>query len=176
MLLDKTGRKVEILEVTEGQWKTIVQEIPRRIIELLGFTEEFLKTDGSERICAGLYTYAIEEYGKLLLLKSCTPSSGKVQIKYKDEFTNHKAKFSTAFQNLPEECKRLYKGVFDPEIFDRKIFDTDEIAEHYARLAIFYTDFEDLSGRIKPVLSVDKRLLQTAITSLKSLVLKETIP
>jgi AbiV family abortive infection protein len=172
MLLDRTGRKVKILEVAEGQWKAVMQEIHRRIIELLTFVEEFLKTDSSERICAGLYTFAIEEYGKLLLLKAYNPSNGKIQIKYDKEFTNHTAKFNKAFQNLPEECKRLYKGVFDPKIFDRGIFATDEIAELYARLAIFYTDFEDLSGRIKPLLSVDRRLLQTAITSLKSIVLK----
>lgn len=105
-------------------------------------------------------------------MKAYNPSNGKIQIKYDEEFTNHTAKFNKAFQNLPEECKRLYKGVFEPEIFQRGIFATGEIAKHYARLAIFYTDFEDLSGRIKPLLSVDRGLLLTAINSLKSVVLK----
>lgn len=82
----------------------MMQETLNGIFALLDSVERLLQNGGNEAIAAGLYMYAVEEYGKLLLLKNYRPSSGKVTIGYKNEFRNHKAKFDIA-------VKRSFEGV-----------------------------------------------------------------
>ena len=151
-----------------------MQETLNGIIKLLDSVEKLMQNGGDKAICAGLYTYAIEEYGKLLL-KQYGPSSGKVKIKYRNEFRSHNAKFSIAFKQLPRECTTLHKGIFDPKIFDPQIFDTPEIADCENRQAVFYSDFAN-SGGIKRVPSVDRNRLEKAVSSLKTIALGTTIP
>jgi hypothetical protein len=51
-------------------------------------------------IAAGIYIYALEEFGKLLLLKDCKKVDERYIIKYRDEFVNHRIKSSKAFDYL----------------------------------------------------------------------------
>jgi len=176
LLKNKKGRWVEILEITEELWKKMMQETLFGVIELLNSAEKLLQNGGSEAICAGLYTYAVEEYGKLLLLLDYGPSGGKVKIKYKDEFRNHEAKFRAAIKHLPDECKTLHEGAFSQRDFSRENFDTDVVADFDARKAIFYSDFADSGDDIKPVPSVDKDRLKKAINQLKTKAFGTTIP
>lgn len=176
MLKDKNGKWVETLEITEDLWKKMMQETLNGVFKLLDSAEKHLDNGGNEAICAGLYTYAVEEYGKILLLQQYKPSSGKVKIKYKNGFRNHVAKFSMAINNLPDECITLRQGVFVSGIFDPKIFDAGQIADCEARLAIFYSDFTDTDDNIKPVPSVDKNRLKKAINQLRTIALGITFP
>jgi AbiV family abortive infection protein len=175
MLKDKNGKWVETLEITEELWKKIMQETLNGIIKLLDSVEKLLQNGGNEAICAGLYMYAVEEYGKLLLLKHYSPSNGKVKIKYGNEFRSHPAKFGTAIKNLPNDCITLHKGIFDPEIFDPEIFDTDEITDCETRQAVFYSDFTDSGDDVKSVPSVDKNRLKKAINQFKTIALGASI-
>ena len=102
--------------------------------------------------------------------------SGKVKIKYKNEFRKHEAKFDIAIKHLPEECTTLYEGAFSRRDFSKEDFDTDQVADLEARLAIFYSDFTDSGDGIKPVPSVDKDRLKKAINQLKMIALETTIP
>jgi AbiV family abortive infection protein len=136
--------------------------------------EKFLDNGGEIAICAGLYTYAVEEYGKLLLLNKCKPSGGMVEIRFRDWFRNHTDKFNIANENLPDECKTLHKGAFS-RAFRSQDFDTETVADFEARLAIFYSDFTD-RGDIKRVPSVDKDLLKKAINKLTTIAFGTTIP
>jgi hypothetical protein len=168
LLLDKKGKWVENLEVTEKLWKEMMEEIiTRRIPKLLDCAERLLHDGGDESICAGLYTYAIEEYGKLLLLKQYSPVNGKIHIEYRYHFRNHEPKFEIVIRNLPKECTTLRKGVFDSGVFDKKIFDVGQIADFEARLTTFYSDFTDSAVGIRSVPSVDKDCLQNAIKQFK---------
>jgi hypothetical protein len=45
-------------------------------------------------VTAGVYVYAVEEFGKLLLLKKVTALDGMRRVIYKDEFVNHDKKFT----------------------------------------------------------------------------------
>lgn len=171
MLKDKNGDWVKILEITEELWKSVIKEIPQGILRLLESSERLLDNGGNEAICAGLYTYAVEEYGKLLLLKGYSPIAGKVEIKYKNEFRYHPPKFEKAIKALPGECLTLSRGVFDPAIFDPAIFDTGLVANLEARTGVFYCDFLDSGDGIKPVPEVDKELLRKAIGELRKTVL-----
>jgi hypothetical protein len=163
--------KPESLEISEELWRELIKEIPNRITLLIDSSESLLNNGGKEAVCAGLYTYAVEEYGKLLLLKKCDPSSGKVNIRYKNGFIDHGEKFREAINQLPHKCTNLRMSVFDPRIFDPQIFDTKSvIADLDARVAIFYTDFTDSLSQIKSVPPIDKDKLQTAIDELRAII------
>jgi AbiV family abortive infection protein len=170
MLKDKNGNWVEYLEITEELWKKCIQETLQRVKKLLESAETLLDNGGSATICAGLYTYAVEEYGKILLLRKCKPFSEKVKIGFKNGFLCHTKKFSLAINDLPIDCITLKRGYFDPKIFDPKIFDTKAvIANLKARLGVFYCDFTDPGNEIKPVPQVNKKLLKKAIRKLHTI-------
>lgn len=176
VLKSKDGKWVETLEITEELWKRMMQETLNGIFGLLDSVERLLQNGGNEAIAAGLYMYAVEEYGKPLLLKNYRPSSGKVTIGYKNEFRNHKAKFDIAVKNLPKECITLHKGGFDREAFDPEAFDTDQIADCETRQAVFYSDFTSSGKYVKANPSVDKDLLMRAVAQLKTIALATNIP
>ena len=153
------------------------------IIRLLDASNKLLLNGGNEAICAGLYTYAVEEYGKLLLLKQCVPSNGKVTIDYEKIFRDkrHENKYRAAIENLEKqapECTILMKGLCNSAIFNSQIFDTTApiIVDFKTRMAIFYCDIADSGDGIKQVPPVDKSLLKNAIGKLKIIALAMTIP
>jgi AbiV family abortive infection protein len=174
MLKDKKGRWVKILEINEKLWKEMMQETLQGIIKLLESVDRLLNNGGNEAICAGLYTFAVEEYGKLLLLENYSPSSGKIQVKYKDEFRNHTEKFRIAIEHLPKECMRLYEAGFG-DGFGNGFEKIRVIADFEARLGIFYCDFTDSGDGIKPLPSVDKDRLKKAIDQFKAIAFKISI-
>lgn len=177
MLKDKNGDWVKILVITEELWKKIMKETLQRILRLLESAEILLDNGGNGAICAGLYTYALEEYGKMLLLKQSSHVAGKVKIKYKNGFRHHPTKFRLAIKNLPNECTTLRRAIFDPKIFDSNIFDTEQvIADLEARMAVFYTDFLDSGDGVKPIPPVDKKLLKNAIDILRKIAHGTNLP
>lgn len=149
---------------------------------MLDASNNLLSNGGDKAICAGLYTYAVEEYGKILLLKKCIPSKGQVTINYGKIFMDkrHENKFKTAIKDFKiqaPECMILAKGLFDPAIFDPKIFDTTPpiIANFKSRMAIFYCDI-DSKNKIIQVPAVDKSVLITAIGKLKDIAMALSLP
>lgn len=98
---------------------------------------------GPLAVAGGLYTYALEEYGKLLLIRSLPEKGGSVSVPYREIFRSHSKKFRAALDALPYECRLLGGGIFDPRIFDPRIFDTDVLeATFSARASQFYTDID----------------------------------
>ena len=65
------------------------RSIRKRIIHNLEATQRFLelKEKKYDDICAGVYTYAVEEYGKILFLSALNPTStnNQIPIQYTDE-------------------------------------------------------------------------------------------
>lgn len=167
----------EFKDVTVTAWKRLMPEIIHRSLIVLDSSERLLDLGGNEAVCAGLYTFAVEEYGKLLLLRKYQPNGNKVTIKFDKEFLNHRAKFREAINNLPKECVYLSKGLFDPTIFDPKTFDTERlIANCETRLIIFYSDFKDAGDVIIDIPSIDKNMLKKAIAVLKEIFANTTYP
>lgn len=123
-------------------------------------------------VCAGLFTYAIEEYGKLLILQSCDLVNNKVKIEYRTKFLIHKEKFRVAIEKLKSispQSIELGKSMFDSRIFNPRIFNTDKtIAEFETRKTIFYSDFRD--NQIVTLPNVDQETLQIAYNSFKSII------
>jgi len=120
-------------------------------------------------VAGGLYTYALEEYGKLLILRSLQPDEGKVQIDY-GLFTNHSEKFKKAIENLPKECITISKGLFDPNIFNSKIFNTEgTIATFNARKGIFYADLDN-ENKLMMTPHVDTPTLKKALDKFSEII------
>lgn len=97
-------------------------------------------------VAGGLYTYAVEEYGKLLLLGSLPEKGGIVSVPYREIFRTHQKKFDAALDNLPADCGQLKWGIFDPALFDPAIFDTGMDASFASRASPLYLDM-DPDGR-----------------------------
>lgn len=79
-----------------------------------------LATDDRERksadllvVAAGLYTYAFEEYGKLLLVSELEDAGGAVAIPYMDMFRSHDQKFKRAARDVPRAFGILQKTRFN---------------------------------------------------------------
>jgi len=172
MLKDKNGNWVEILQISEELWRKIVQETLNGVFKLLDSAEILLDNEGNKAICAGLYTYALEEYGKIVLLKQSSHAAGEVEIEYRKGFLYHPKKFRLALENLPNECRTLYEAPFDAKDFESSDFETEDvIADFEARMAVFYSDFTDSGCNIQPVPPVDTRLLKNAINTLRTIAL-----
>lgn len=114
-------------------------------------------------VAGGLYTFAIEEYGKLLYLLSCKPSEGKVEINYDGQFRNHTKKFKRALDELPPKCKNLHSGSFTTSGFTSSGYNTDTLADFEVRKGIFYVDLDE-NDKLKIFPRVDARVLLKAIS------------
>lgn len=98
--------------------------------------------DVDEYIAAGLYTYAIEELGKILLLKQSEQTSDrKIQIEYVDKFIKHRPKFELAFyylqQNGHGQCIILNSGGYTPNGFTRG-YTIGLLADFEVRLSYYF--------------------------------------
>jgi hypothetical protein len=131
---------------------------------------------------AGLYRYALEEFGKLILGKESKSKNNQYEINCSWFKTPkaHKYKFPKAFdyleENHHEKCYVLNdEGVFDAEGFSRQGFDLGLLPNFKARLSIFYSDFKakgknDNDIDIVKVPSIDKNMLQNAIDEIEKAV------
>lgn len=171
----KKGKALE-LEIDVGLRNDIVCFIQQRIIHNLKAAKRFLELKETyyNNICAGIYTYAIEEYGKILFLNSLSPSpppnNNKITIPYTHDnqgFLDHRHKFELALYDnkLPYSCKVLRGGGFTFTGFTSSGFTTDTPADFEARKSIFYADFDENNNynSILTPLQVDRGLLENAV-------------
>ncbi|MEX2192492.1 MAG: hypothetical protein WD717_03835 [Nitrosarchaeum sp.] len=105
--------------------------------------------------CYAIFTHAVEEYGKLLYLKSLKPDEKEIYtIEYIHKFKNHKTKFSLALDKLPKSIKVVYEGKYS-DAFDLVLFDTDTEATWENRLNVLNTDIDDDGNPIDISFTVD---------------------
>jgi hypothetical protein len=74
MIEGKNGYPVDIAEIDLELRDKIVSHIQKAIIHKLEAVKKLLQIPGYEDICAGVHTYAVEEYGKILFLGISSPS------------------------------------------------------------------------------------------------------
>lgn len=121
--------------------------------------------DGLLAVAGGLYTYAVEEYGKALLIESLPEKGGIISVPYREIFGSHGKKFEAALKDLPVECSAIGAGVFDPHIFDPRIFDTGLQATFQGRMRLLYLDMDRKGGPIVED-TPDARMLAGALSGL----------
>jgi hypothetical protein len=61
------GKKPKIIDIEEDLWKQSIKNTYEGIVKKLQSARKLLEFD--KDISAGLYTYALEEFGKMILLK-----------------------------------------------------------------------------------------------------------
>ncbi len=81
---------------------------------LLNYAEKLVEDESENNIALGLYSFAIEEYGKALLLKEYL-SENKTQYSIPTNLfrgkESHDLKFKKALDRLPMECKYAIPGI-----------------------------------------------------------------
>jgi hypothetical protein len=70
MLQDKPSH----VDISENQWKEMMQLVLDGVFQKLNAVKNMQTID--MYIAAGIYIYAVEEFGKLLLLKNANVSNG----------------------------------------------------------------------------------------------------
>jgi|SRR5688500_8397569 len=166
MITGENGYPVDCLEIEVELRDKMVSHIKNATIRNLEAIQKFLQIPGYEEICAGLYTYAVEEYGKLLYLKSLHPSppgNNKINLKYKLSFLNHPVKFRLALKELPDTCKILHEGSLTNRSYTSKSYNIDLIANFEARKRVFFADFTQDKKSIEMPPQVNKALLEKAV-------------
>lgn len=88
----------------------------------------------SDDIAAALYTYALEEFGKFLLLRSLPKTKSSNRRKIKDEFASHNKKFELALDHLQTTGHRYClvlndQGSFSTISFSWRSFRLDLLAD-----------------------------------------------
>jgi AbiV family abortive infection protein len=161
------------MQITEQLWNELKKNILSGVIRLLESADILLSNDGDVAICAGLYTYAVEEYGKLILLTGYIPKNAKVDID-SNLFSgkkSHDLKFEAALKRLPDECKNIGVSIWAKGMWPKGMWpdESSVVADFESRLAIFYCDLNASKKVIKPVPLVGRKSLETAIEKLKTI-------
>ena len=137
------------IHISKETWNEAKRLIKNGIIKKLSTAKQNIDID--TEIAAGIYIYALEEFGKLLLLKESLIVDGKYIIKYRDGFRSHEFKFNKAFNYLQNngygKCIILNDdddGAFTPDAFSWRSFTIGLVAQTEARLGMFYVDFTNL--------------------------------
>jgi len=165
-LKDGKNRWVKYLFITEDMRNKTIEISRQRILKLLDSSQILLDNGGAVTICAGLYTYAVEEYGKIVLLRKSRKIDGHVRVNYKKGFRDHNTKFRLAVKKLPNECTTLRINPFDTKCFDIKTV----IADFKSRMSVFYTNFLESGVIIESVPLVSEQRLKIAIVTLRKIV------
>jgi hypothetical protein len=180
VLRNKRGDKSKEECISEQQWKKMLHLIHDGIIRKLDAAERLLVFD--KDVAGGLYTFALEEFGKILVFECSrrVANNSKRKVIYRDKFTNHEKKFQEASEYLKdnghEECLLLKPGFFRG--FSNN-FDKALLADLEARLSIFFSDFA-YDDKWKPVIheprAVNINKLKVAIIKLKTVVNDYPLP
>lgn len=164
--------KPKMVKISKEIWRQLVVDTLFNTHSLASSSKILLKENLKENrdvkfedphVAAGLYLFAIEEYGKALILENYQTSNDEVEIKYSDEFRYHKKKFAKALANLPDECKLLHKGSFG------KGFDIDEFASLEKRISIFYSDIDE-GKKVNILPQIDAEELQKCLDKFMEIV------
>lgn len=165
--------------VSEQKGNELITNIRDGIIRKLQSTKRLVDSD--KEVAAGLYTYTIEEFGKLLLMKDAKSTNNQYEIN-SDWFVGHKAhdaKFTKEDHleaNNHENCYVLNdEGGFDPKSFSWKGFDIGLIPDFEARLSIFYSGFKAKGNNdidIIKIPNVDRNMLANAINEFEKMIIK----
>lgn len=171
--------------ITEVQFKSILTEERNQIYGLIKLirrnlnyekkvmssNEKYKPNQNTISICAGLLTFAIEEFGKLLLLKECKPKNSFVDLSsIKNRFFDHDTKFKIAKSSLRKECITIYDAYEDnyalTVIFDDFLpWYSNTEADFDTRLNIFNIGL-DISGNILPTPAIKFGDLDKAVDNL----------
>lgn len=93
--------------------------------------------------------FAIEELGKIVMLKEAlTSSDAEPVLVEEDVFRKHRGKSKKAWTVLDSKFRAIYdEGHFNDEYFDFRDFFTDTKASHETRLQCAFVDFDESGSK-----------------------------
>lgn len=175
-----------------GRWKLLegVDLCRKKSKQLVNNAQFFLKDKKNHPLAFALYTFAIEEFGKELLLKELLEENKRhyeipQKIFGRRYGKSHEEKIKRALSsNLPPECKKINLNfeITAPAIIGTTIFYTDEgrtrhsvsenitttwseksLIDNRLRDLCFYVDWNPRKKDWKPELDLDESELKRAI-------------
>ncbi len=175
------------ITITKEQWIKLQSFTRSNVLMMLTTLEDNLgfpvepKYPRKENspVYLALYSHAVEEYGKLLYLKSLIPDeSDMVTIDYDgnrrdipNTFKYHHEKFRLAIENLPSSLTTFHNGSFGKDFVGSE-YDIDIISDWETRLNILNTDIDE-NGNGTKIMLIDLDTLCSAVFDFKNLVLKD---
>ena len=164
--------KPSYIDIPEKLWKKMMQHVLDGVFQKLNAVKNMQTID--LYVAAGIYIYAVEEFGKLLLLINANVLNGIRRVVYEKEFLSHTKKFKAAFDyfqaNRYDSCLVLSEG----DVVPSDVVWSDAIigllANTGARLSVFYSDFvydnnQNIIIETPPTIDLD--LLQKASNELE---------
>lgn len=112
-----------------------------------------------------LLEFAIEEFGRAVVLReNYKASSGEVDSKLERD---HNYKYDKAWTVLPPELKHITHGMFDPNFFDPRMFDTGRQISHSARLEAAFVRYDKTFGKWRTAVQANERLVTRLIDGIR---------
>lgn len=189
--------KKEFYQISKSQLKTGIRKSLLGAIELAGYAKDMAERGGNTTLALGLYSFAIEEYGRSLffskLLEKDHDNYSVPKVLFRGK-KSHDLKFKKALATLPEECSRHHIGgeFFVPspnKIVEMSVESTKKLViypwiagtfamedfptDFETRLSCFYLDWNDEKNKWRTSPSVMPEKLVKAITAFEQLVSKK---
>ena len=177
-------------QITETQFESIKSSVRNNIYGIIEVVKKIIQSENETvipdsrynpnphviYICAGLYTYAVEEFGKHKLLESCQVNGGLVDLSpIRNSFFSHDKKFELAREALPPECFTLYDSEQDDAMWNLVINNlaypagwvSDTQADFPTRLDLFNVGIEN-NGQVRAMPEINFYDLQHAVERLEN--------
>lgn len=121
--MGRMGKRLARTHLTQQQYDALIQDLRGKIFVTILNIEALLDKNGKihdigiatlkdvryNQGIVSLYTHALEQLGKLIMVKQCMQSGGYYDLSpIKYDFYNHNRKINIALQNLPLECKDIF--------------------------------------------------------------------
>lgn len=107
-------KKKEDFKINHSQIKSGVKKALSNSLTLAGYSKDIIERGGNTYLSLGLFSFAIEEYGKSIMLSEIASSKQKEYSVPTVLFTgkkSHDHKFNKALSSLPKECTYFDSGV-----------------------------------------------------------------
>ncbi len=136
-------KKLSTFLLTKNQLQEGIELCIKKVNTIISDVEILCKNNGSESISVSLYTLAVEEFGKHLLLKKSFEAGPNKNQEYEIDseiFIKHPLKFQTAISDLPEECLKFrtydvfheIEGI--PKSFKKRAEKTRDVLTNFQKL------------------------------------------
>jgi hypothetical protein len=173
------------VSLDDTTWRTLMKDILYATKQKISILKNMISLNLDEYVIAGLYTFVLEEFGKLILLSNSLITNSAREIVYFKGFSDHKAKFEASLNYLQsnkfEESYILNdKGSYSPKSYSWKSFTIGQLVDFDTRLSLFYSDLDKdpQSGNltISKMPFIDKAFLKTAVLTFEKAVNAYNLP
>jgi hypothetical protein len=177
--------KPAMVSLNDATWRTLMKEILDATKQKISILKNMISFKQDEYVIVGLYTFVLEEFGKLILLSKCPFTNNAREIVYLKGFSDHKAKFEAALDYLQsnkfEESYILNNtGSFSPKNFSWHNFTIGQLVDFDTRMSLFYSDLDKdpQSGNItiSKMPFIDRAFLETAVLTFEKAVNAYNLP